>query len=207
MLPDEMELPSLPDEQRKGKIIVIVGKRGLGKTYWLRHKKLREFNRIILVDPMDQYTEIPVVYNIEELLEFIVDKKIFRVRIRTGNTALLDDLCYIAYCLGKCALVIEESQIFIPAGPIEPSPYYMDIVNRGRHRAVTLILVAQRYGALHIAARALWDEIIAFRQTESTDTRALRNASGYDLSELETLPPGKFHHLTQSEELIEGNEF
>ena len=158
-------------------IIVVVGKTGMGKTRWTR-AYLKTQHRVILIDPMGEHAGVEFE-NTDDMIDYIKEYRVFRVR--TENVSDFPMVCAIAYAARRCVLVVEESQRVLPAGNKELPSTFSDIVYRGRHRRVSLILISQRASTIHIAGRSQWTRLIIFNQTEPADVQWLLNTTGFDL--------------------------
>jgi DNA helicase HerA-like ATPase len=176
---------------KEREVVVIVGKTGQGKSYWTK-KFLRTKNRVVIVDPMFEYERSKQFDEFDELVDYVQDKKIFRVSY--NNLADFPFLCQVVWELGKCYLVIEESQRVLPGGARPLPEEFEQLLYRGRHRDVSVVLVAQRASTIHIAARSQWSRLIVFKQTEPKDLSWIADTTGYDLEEkIRTLK--EYHHF------------
>lgn len=174
-------------------IILVYGMTGMGKTRWTRAylNAIRE-PRIIVMDTQVEHDGI-LFADLGELIDHVMHYRTFRVR-----TEFVDDfplLCSIAYAAGNCCLVVEETQRVLPASNREPPSSFLDIVYRGRHRRVSLIMVSQRPSTVHIAARSQWNRIICFRQTEPADVDWIESVAGVSIDPL-SLPQSAFYEIT-----------
>ena len=172
-------------------IILVYGTTGAGKTRWTR-AYLKTLSRVIILDPMREHRG-ELFDNPVDMARHIERHGLFKVR-----SEFVDDfpvLCYVALAATRCALVVEEAQRAIPSGAGELSPWFEDIVYRGRHRDVSLICVSQRPSTVHIVARSQWTRIICFHQTEGQDVKWLENVSGFDVPAHE-LQPGEYFDIT-----------
>jgi len=174
-------------------IIIVTGTPGMGKSRWTR-QFLRTLTkpRVLIMDTMIEHDGI-LFDDMGELIEHIERYPTFRVR--TQSVPDFELLCKIAYAAGLCWFAIEETQRILPSSRMELPPAFLDIIYRGRHRRVNLLMVSQRPSTVHIAARAMWNRIISFRQTEPADVSWLTNVTGFDLDPL-TLPQSYYYDIT-----------
>jgi hypothetical protein len=177
--------------------LLVFGKTGMGKSYYA-NERLYSYDRVIILDPMGEY-EGEYCSTLEDIHERIcANPKMFR--ITTDCLADFERLCVYVYTLKNCMFAIEEAQRVLPAGNTPLPPAFLDLIFRGRHHAVSLMIVSQRASTVSIQARSQWSEIIAFRQTEPTDIRYLYNQSGDDdLNNIPKLMPYHFYHITPRE--------
>jgi hypothetical protein len=118
--------------------------------------------------------------NTDDMIDHLMEHRVFRVK-----TEALDEfphICAIAYAARRCHLVVEESQRVLPSGHKDLPPSFKDVVYRGRHRRVSLVLISQRASTIHIAARSQWSRLIIFNQTEPADVGWLLDTTGFELN-------------------------
>lgn len=180
------EAPHRPERE----ITLVFGKTGMGKTRWTR-QVTGGLSRAIILDPMGEYQGISF-WDLNDMAGYCREHKLFRVRTEDGTA--LNVLSCLALVERNCCLVVEESQRIIP--PVYPLPsYFSDILYRGRHAAVSAVIVAQRAATTHIACRSQWSRIITFRQSEQDDVRWLIQTTGFDLPEIRTLGVGEYYDI------------
>jgi len=172
-------------------IILVYGMTGMGKTRWTR-SFLKSQSRVFVMDTQVEHDGI-LFNDLGDMIEHVMTYRTFRVR--TEFVPDFDMLCKIAYAAGRCWLVIEETQRILPASRMEPPAAFLDIIYRGRHKQVNVLMVSQRPSTVHIAARSQWTRIITFRQTEPADVAWITNVSGFDVNPL-TLPQSHYFDIT-----------
>lgn len=158
----------------------------MGKTVWSRGF-LRDKRRLIILDTQSEYRG-EYFAEADDMLDFL-EKNPHTFRVRVDRPDYLDVCCRAALAMGRVWLVVEEVQRVIPPyGQPMPSSF-LDVLYRGRHRNVNVLLIAQRASTINIAARSQWTRIISFRQTETTDTKWIEQQAGevLALTELERL--------------------
>lgn len=162
---------------KKRDIVVVVGKTGMGKTQWVR-QYIRALKRVIAQDPMQEYEGMVSFETIPELIDHVQEYPAFHVRYEYADQ--FEMLCKVAWAAQNVTLLIEEAQRVIP--PVGELPdIFTDLVYRGRHRRVSLILVAQRAHTIHIAVRSQFTGMVIFRQTERADVKWIQDVSGFDI--------------------------
>jgi hypothetical protein len=160
-------------------VIVDVGKTGMGKTVWAR-QFLHDKPRCIIMDPQDEYRGV-LFSEPDPMLDFL-EKNPHTFRVRTDRVDLLDVLCRASMGVGRVWLVIDESQRALPGSGFPLPDAFLDVLYRGRHRNVNVLLIAQRASTINIAARSQWTRIISFRQTETQDTKWIEGQAGEPLA-------------------------
>lgn len=126
------------------KVVLVLGQRGSGKTYLARNL-IQDINRLIIFDTLGEYD---TGINIETPNEF----KEFFLKTYQGNFKIcyqpahpendFDVICDIVYECGDLTFLVEEIDIFCSAQSI--SDNFANIIQRGRHRNISLIGVSQR---------------------------------------------------------------
>jgi hypothetical protein len=187
-------------------IIVVVGKTGMGKTFWTRRYLARR-RRVLIYDPMLEY-EGELFTDMEQLIEHIRGRRFYQARVEFAKD--VPALSMIAMAAGECqhrgrpmphrgctdvTLVIDEAARAVPSGGFKIDPAIEDVVFRGRHRHVTLVITTQRASTLSIAARSQWTRIISFWQTEPADVKFIESQAGRTL-DLERLDELEYYEIT-----------
>ena len=179
--------------RRDRDIILVYGKTGMGKTCWTR-TFLRSLPRVFVMDPIVEYEGL-LFGDLGDMIEHVIRYPTFRAR-----TEFVDDfpmLCSVALAAGRCWLVVEEAQRVLPASRRELPASFQDIVYRGRHKQISLLMVSQRPSTVHIAARSQWTRIITFNQTETADLAWLESVSGFELDP-QGLRPFEYYDIAPS---------
>lgn len=176
-------------------ITLVYGMTGMGKTRWTRaYLDAIKRPRIFVMDTQVEHSGI-LFDGLGGMIDHVLHYPTFKVR-----TEYVDDfpmLCSIAYAAGHCCLVVEETQRVLPASYREPPSSFLDIVYRGRHRGVSLVMVSQRPSTVHIAARSQWNRIVCFRQTEPADVDWIESVAGVSIDPL-SLPQSHYYEITPS---------
>ena len=172
-------------------ITEVFGMTGMGKTRWSK-AYLAPIQRQIIMDIKAEHDGI-LFDDLGKMIDHIEHYPTFKVR--TYNPDDFDDLCKIAYAAGNCTLVIEEAEGIMPASQQKPPASFRDIVYRGRHERVSVLLIAQRPSSVHISARSQWNRIVTFRQTEPADVAWIESVCGYDVDPL-NLKQGEYYDIT-----------
>jgi DNA helicase HerA-like ATPase len=173
-------------------IIEVFGMTGMGKSRWTR-EYLKPKERVIIMDTQNEHDGI-LFDDLGAMIDHIRAYRTFRVRTEYPDD--FEMLCAIAFAAGNCTLVIEEAQRVLPPSRTSPPDSFLNVVYRGRHPRVSLLLVSQRPTTVHIAARSQWNRIICFRQTEPADVDWITNVSGYgDIDPLH-LPQSRYYDIS-----------
>jgi len=147
----------------KPKVVLIVGRRGSGKTYTAR-QVIAEFRRrggvALAVDPVA--SDPPA----ESHLASAAD--------------VWDSDMPEAIPVGVSLVAVDEADIFAPQADARrrPPPPLVDLVRRGRHRGVTLVLCTQRPALVMRDAYALADYVVICQTTDARDLKTLAELHG-----------------------------
>ncbi|MCJ7805478.1 ATP-binding protein, partial [Patescibacteria group bacterium] len=101
------------------KVIVIIGKRGSGKSY-LARKLIEREPRLLIFDTMSEYLD-GVVFDAEELQQFKAFwKHVYRRPFRLIYRPLvpekeIDEIAELVYLLGNMTFVVEEVDCYCTA--------------------------------------------------------------------------------------------
>ena len=156
------------------KKILILGKTGSGKSC-LAKSLLKKYDRYIVFDTMDEYTDGVIVESLGELA------KLWR-KCHTGNFRIIyrprrpeEDVEAIAKLVYECenlTFLCEEIDLFGSAYKI--SDEMSDILRRGRHKEITFIGVTQRPFGINRLITSQSKEIYVFATNEPRDQDYLK---------------------------------
>lgn len=172
-------------------ITEVFGMTGMGKTRWSK-RYLAPIQRQIILDIKAEHDGI-LFDDLGAMIDHIQNYATFKVR--TYNPDDFEDLCKIAYAAGNCTLVIEEAEGVMPNSSQRPPNSFRDIIYRGRHERVSVLLISQRPSSVHISARSQWNRIITFRQTEPADVTWIESVCGFEV-DIRNLTQGEYLDIT-----------
>jgi len=152
-------------------IKLIFGKRGSGKSY-LAKKEVQVCKRLLIYDTLGEYTEGVVV-------ESLIELKTFWTKVYAGNFRLIyrpldppaefDVICDLVWELGDMTFLVEEIDCFCSVQSLGPS--FKAIIQRGRHKDVTLIGITQRPASVARLLTSQAKEICIFNTNEPRDIK------------------------------------
>lgn len=167
----------------KGYNIVVFGKKGFGKTTWIRRYLYENPEPVYLIyDHFNEYDDGQIFGSIDEFTiwpDFNFDKNkkfIFRGEIP------FDDFFGLAYDLQNCVAVFDE--IDLACSPHNTEPNLYKILNYGRHKQVGIISASRRPANVSRNLTSQSDEIISFRIAEPRDLKYIEDFCGSDMSKL-----------------------
>jgi len=165
------------------KVKLIFGKRGSGKSY-LAEKLIREERRLVVYDVMSEYTN-GIVYGTEtcgKMMEFWL--RVYQDRFRLIYRPIkpleeIETLSDLIFELGDVCFLVEEIDCYCSAYKISDS--FASIVQRGRHKNITLIGITQRPFGIHRLLTSQAKEIYIFSTNEPRDREYLRTLLGQEI--------------------------
>ena len=170
------------------KIILIFGKRGSGKSY-LANKLIETESRLIVFDTLSEYTGGVVFEDREKFFEFW--RSHYRRPFRLIYQPLqpdreIEEIAGLVYALGDITFVVEEIDCYCTSFQISES--FAHVIQRGRHRNITLIGITQRPYGIHRLLTSQAKEIYIFNTNEPRDRDYLKTLLGQEVeAKLDTL--------------------
>lgn len=189
--------------EQEREITLIYGKTGMGKSRWTK-RYLRKKKRVMVLDPMLEH-DGEAFDDMEAMLDRIQEYPTFRVKSEfVQDVPMMARMAMVVNDKRRfqdkkhpeLVLAIEESQRSLPSGNRPLPASIEDVIYRGRHARVTLVLISQRPSTVHIAARSQWTRLVVFKQTETADIDWLSEQTGHDPDDFFNLRPGEFWEFT-----------
>ena len=151
----------------------VLGKTGTGKSLWTK-LYTQNNDRLLVFDPQASFENIEWL-NHEMIFDaFDETGEIREEKFRLGAFEFesLETFANTAFVTGENLLVLEESsQIFEKARAL---PQWANrLTFMGRHKAVSMLVTAQRAASIPIDLRSQISRVISFRQTEKSDMKWL----------------------------------
>ena len=155
-------------------IITILGKKGSGKSYFVKNTIVPLFPRLLIIDPLDEY-HYYYVYSLPEFVGILKEnytKNKFRLVYRPLDEN--EDLFFkFVFSLENVTLIIEEVDGY--ANGKQTDKYLEKLFKYGRHKNINLICVSRRPAEIGRLLTAQSDIIISFQQTEGRDIDYFKN--------------------------------
>lgn len=174
-------------------ITLVLGRRGHGKSAFLKKALLPELNEpVVVIDPKGEYAEdngFPIREQYYTVEEFLRAPKFWRASLRIEQyevTSVLEAL----YHYSPHTIVIEEAHLYCSPHSIDPA--LSKLIRMGRLPNISTILVSQRVRDFPQIIYSMADKLIVFQQKSEHDVEALENILGEELSEIKNLPRDQF---------------
>lgn len=180
--------------------VVILGKRGFGKSQWLKQFS-KGHHRKFIFDPT--YTMPWPFIDYDEFMDLLINNdfmpgKNFSYATVDSDLVPLMTACGINF--GNVLVAIDEASLVF-TNPREALPKWAsDATLLGRHLKLTVAIAAQRATSIPITMRSQASRLVSFRQTEKADLAALSEWFGERVIELPEL-----HELQCLESDARGN--
>lgn len=183
----------LLDAEKKRDYTFIVGRPGSGKSWLVKNELLKLYPRVIVLDMLGEYDGL-VINDINTLFEYVNKHKIFRIVVNELDKQKIDTILELAWYFGKICIVIEEANLWFPSrGSL--SLVQSHVINRSRHRAVSLIFITQRYRRIHIDCRAAYVDMYIFQTSNKKDLMELESDTGEDFAGIQEFLTGQYLHV------------
>lgn len=178
---------------RRDDIILIVGKRRSGKTYWLKHYLMRlatTRTRYVLYDTNWEYQPQRngiQTTNLTQIINHFNAGQLEIIYKPTEKTVEKFDLfCKVCFQLNNIVVVIEEIEQY--ANAYNVPRYFKKIIDIGRHKGLGLICTSRRALRLPSDLPFNADHIIIFRQHRPQDLDYMAQWVGNGIYKLPKLP-------------------
>lgn len=188
---------------RQNKIIVILGRKGCGKTTLaMKLAKRIHFeskDRVVCVAPMGgfQLAGSPVIRSDDLNAYESLAGRSFLVLPDCNETAEnAFEFCWTAQEKNPVKdlwLFVDEIDLYFSFR--QPDPFLTRIVRYGRHARINLVAISQRPANIHNDLLAQADEKIIFNTNEPNDLVYLKKYAGCEPAELQQLPKFKYIRL------------
>lgn len=210
------------------RIILVVGPKGSGKTHKVV-EVVSTYDRYATFDLVHEsaYAEAEVIVGNPRALYECVRKDVFKVTYRPVThdvqanglvtTPEFEPFVKLCYLRGDMLMVIDEAHLLCNS---RNCPRMLMVSNLiGRHRELSMILVAQSFSGIHPAIRKNADEFYFWKIIEPSDLEGIQHRCGREVMEqvrnlraIETdeqdnfKAAGQMLHWTKSKGVVEVTE-
>lgn len=187
--------------------IIIEGKSGSGKTELAKHL-CRQFERVVCIDVLGQFDGVIIEkpLKLKEFLEINAMKK-FTVSYRSkciSSDDLIEEFEFInREIIHKCfniCYVVDEVDNYATSYKIPP--YFNGLIQRGRHKNISIIATTRRHAETSRMLTAQADHIFTFKQIEKNDLNTLKTYFGERTAEIIELKQYEYMHYDSNAQKI-----
>lgn len=158
-------------------VVVVVGRTGSGKSFWSRQFSIGWCRRIVF-DPFCSYPGASTVSDVDLIdLHATARDPAVDFAVQFSSPELLPLAADVAYSIGDCLLVVEELGVVLEGGRTMPE-WLRRMILLGRHREISLLLIAQRAALIPTDARSQCSRFVSFAQSEYVDRDWLKKSFG-----------------------------
>lgn len=162
--------------RKERKIILITGKTGTGKTKLVK-QLVGVFPKVIILDTIGEYSESSyIIYDsfndlcLHRLHNTLYD---YTVVLRDFDENDIEFICQYAKIHTDVCIVIEEFEKYVEN--LNSFPELEDVIRRGRHYDVSMIVISQRVPDFPPTVRSQISTFITFKQDEPIDLKHLQD--------------------------------
>ncbi len=179
----------------KNEVILITGQRGQGKTTYIKNQ-IGIYDRVILFDLLGEFTNYDTANNLRDFFKMLTEFKkenFFNLNYYNPKTDEEDFpiVCEAINRLSDIMFVVDEIDYFCSTHSIPRQ--FDEIVKRGRHQGLNLIVASRRPHEIPIIIRSQVTCLVTFRHIELRDLQYLGEIIDLPQEEISKLP--KFHYV------------
>lgn len=145
---------------RRNTVIAVFGRKGLGKTYMVKHL-CRNCRRMILIDSMREYENGKIIYSFDELLNE-TEAGEYRCIFRPLDPKDFDNAASLALARGHGTLVVDEVDQYTTSYNIPDG--LRSAIHYGRHYNTDIIIAARMPQRIKTDLTAQADIILSAQQ-------------------------------------------
>ncbi len=174
--------------KKENRIIVILGKKGAGKSFYANQLVKKE--PAVIIDPLNEYRGGIYFFNYEEFEKFDFAIGVFKIILKFKDDEDYSSAFAKVFEVGNCLLLVEEADLFAQSQNIDSN--LRKILRYGRHRNIDQIYISRRPYELNRLVTAMADEIVVFRINEQRDLEFLQKY-GFNPDEIRSL--SNYQHI------------
>lgn len=158
--------------------VCVVGNTGCGKSVWANARR-RGIYRCLTYDPLNESPMGGGTVSVDRFIRFANNYRTGSLRLQVvpslydaqGMADEFDALCAAIYDVGAIDFNIEE--LSFVCTPSRVPNNFGRLAAAGRHRAVSLCCIGQRFAQFPLLVRGASSRIIAYRQQDPSDVKDL----------------------------------
>lgn len=169
-------------------IVLVMGMTGYGKSWWTKLFH-RGYRRTVVYDPAASF-EVKEWLDPEEILERLLSEKPpSQFDYGFVDPDAVEGIGDLLFSVGENLYIVEELATVFEKGLMRTPQWAKNMCFFGRHRACSLVLVAQRPTYIPIDFRSQANRVITFCQHEGVDMDWLTDFYGKErMKRLASLP-------------------
>lgn len=161
-------------------IITVLGQKGYGKTTFLKKILIPEYERVIILDTMHEYHDLPGsvvsesgIETVEIMEMFSENEKGQYIIVQQSNFSEYNKILDVITDFRDITLVIDEVDKFAEPNSIHPS--LKELYNTARHYEIDLIAASRRPNQVNRIITSQTDLFIIFHTHEPNDLVYYKN--------------------------------
>jgi len=175
----------------KNEVILITGQRGQGKTTFIKDQ-IDLYDRVIIFDLLGEFTYFETANNLKEFFEILSKHRkenffVFNYYNPKNSEEDFQIVCEAINRQQEIMFVVDEIDYFCSTHQIPKE--FDEIVKRGRHQALNLLVATRRPHEIPPIIRSQVSTLITFRHIEPRDVQYLK--------EIIDLPEEEISHLEE----------
>lgn len=190
----------------KNEVILITGQRGQGKTTFIK-EEISKYDRVVIFDLLGEFVYYDTAYNLKDFFRMLSERKeenFFVLNYYNPKNSEEDFLtiCKAMNRMKDVMFVVDEIDYFCTTHSVPRE--FDEIVKRGRHQELQLIVATRRPHEIPPIIRSQVSQLITFRQIEPRDIDYLSGIIDLPQDEISTLPKFEFIHWTVEKGISRG---
>ena len=171
-------------------IVLVLGRKGSGKSSLVKNVLIKERDRLIIVDSLSEYNDFLVIEDFESLVEYCSENKTFQIACQFTSKIDIEYLFEYIFIEGNLTVCCEEISKYISS--YERDTSFTKLIDFGRHKNIDIIAIARRPSELSRTFRAQIDTLYTFKQIDKVDIDIMAQMGVYGVESLEMFDYDKF---------------
>ena len=176
------------NEHKENKIVTVLGRKGTGKSFFVKNQLLSKFRRKIILDSQDEYNTGVKIYNVKDTIKYLelnYEKPDFNIIFKMSEFREyfedIEKLFKAVWLVGDLTIVVEEANIF--CNPYFISPALNILLLRGRHKNINQLYISQRPANVHKNLLGQSDVLFLFQNPLFNDWKIFKQLGGNDFAD------------------------